>query len=348
EAARRKGARILGPNTLGVWVPATGLNTIFVKQEASFTGGTISFITQSGSVGVVSTDNASLAGFRLGAFVGLGNKCDLDELDFLEYFGKDENTKTIMLYLESFNDGKKLMKLCSEITLRKPVVILKAGRTARGSSAASSHTGKLAGSDLVVDAAIRQSGCIRANDDEELVDFAKVLDMARPLRGNRIAVVTSAGGYGVMATDYIESDEFGVGMRMATFSEQTKAKLREVVFSFASVGNPIDLTATCDNSTYDKVLSILQEEEDVDAILCVTFFQPALLTPDLLNIVAKHAVSGRKPLVALTIGGTEALKHLQKFTELGVPAFNSTRRAIKALQALYLRGQYLIKKGVVF
>jgi len=177
------------------------------------------------------------------------------------------------------------------------------------------------------------------------VDFAKALNMSKPLKRNRIAVLTSAGGYGVMATDYIESRDFGVGMQMATFSEATKVCLREVVFSFASVGNPIDLTATCDNSTYDKVLSILQDEEGVDAILCVTFFQPALLTEELLDIVAKHAVHGRKPLVALTIGGQETLKHLQRFTELGVPAFNSTRRAVKALKVMYDRGQYLLKEG---
>ena len=201
------GTRILGPNSLGVFLPSAKMDTIFVEHgdRALAGGGSVAFVTQSGSVGVESLGLASNTGFGMYAFVGLGNKCDLDEVDFLRHFGRDPHVRCLAFYLESLDRGRDFLREARLVARDKPVVVLKAGRGVSAASAVSSHTGRLAGSSLVAAGAFRQFGILSVLDDEELCDAAKTLAGLPLPRGNRVAIVTPAGGYGVMAADYVES-----------------------------------------------------------------------------------------------------------------------------------------------
>lgn len=226
------GIEILGPNSLGVFLPETGLDTIFVEHgdKALSGGGGIAFITQSGSVGTEALGLASNAGYGMRAFVGLGNKIILNETDFLEYFSEDSKVNCLAFYAESIDDGKIFLEKAKEVAREKAIVVLKAGRTVSGQHAVSSHTGKLAGSDRVVNGAFHQYGVQRAFDEEEICDASKALSMLPIPGGNRIGIITAAGGYGVMCTDYIEQKYPRAELKMAEFSPGTRDKIKRLIF----------------------------------------------------------------------------------------------------------------------
>ena len=343
ETAKKHGARIIGPNTVGIYIPSTGVNTALVVPERSrFPGdGDIAFITQSGALGLLTMDSVAMFNVGFSAFINLGNRVDVSENELLEFFGNDENSKVIIMYIESFRDGKEFMRIASQVTHNKPVVVLKAGRTARGGKAASLHTGALGGSDAVADGAFKQCGVIRAYDEVELVDYARALAYGKPIHGDRIAVVTSAGGVGVVTTDYIESDTRGIGMKMAELSHETKRKIKEEVVPFASVENPVDMTAQASDDDYDGVLEALNADPNVDAILVYALFQTPLISEKLADIITKWHHKGDKPIVVGTIGSEFAMRMATKFEENKVPVYTSIERAVKALKVLRMRGAYL-------
>ncbi|RKX87233.1 MAG: CoA-binding protein, partial [Spirochaetes bacterium] len=221
------GLEILGPNTLGIFLPETGLDTIFVEHgdKALAGGGSVAFITQSGSVGTEALGVASNTGYGMRAFVGLGNKILLNETDFLEYFHEDKKVNCIAIYAESIDDGKVFLEKAKVIAQKKAIIVLKAGRSAAGQHAVSSHTGKLAGSDRVVNGAFHQYGIQRAFDEEEICDASKTLSMLPLPEGNRVAVITAAGGYGVMCTDYIEQKYPRADLKMAELDKNTREKI---------------------------------------------------------------------------------------------------------------------------
>jgi len=341
--ARKYGTRIIGPNTVGIYIPSTGVNTALVVRERSrFPGdGEIAFITQSGALGLLTMDSVSMYDVGFSAFINLGNRVDVNENELLEYFGEDKKSKVVIMYIESFADGREFMKVARKVSKKKPIVILKAGRTARGGKAASLHTGALGGSDAVADGAFKQCGVIRAYDEIELVDYGRALAYGRPVRGDRIAVVTSAGGVGVVTTDYIESEVRGIGMKMADLSEETKKKIKEEVVPFASVENPIDMTAQASDDDYDGVLEALNEDENVDAILVYALFQTPLISEKLVDIITRWHRKGKKPLVVGTIGSDFALEMMKRFEKNRVPVFPSIERSVKALKILRERAKIL-------
>ncbi|MBN2049198.1 MAG: CoA-binding protein [Spirochaetales bacterium] len=339
----RYGCRILGPNSLGVFFPESGLDTIFVEHgdRALAEGGGIAFITQSGSVGVESLGLASNAGFGMRAFVGTGNKADLNEHDFLDYFGADSGTSCLAFYLESIESGREFLEQAGAIAAKKPVVVLKAGRTAAGGAAVSSHTGRLAGSDNVVDGAFRQYGIQRAYDDEELCDAAKALSMVRPAAGNRVAVITPAGGFGVMCTDYIESPDRRANLTMAHLAPATVTRIRKVSLPFASAANPVDLTAGADDTMFLETLKALLEDDGVDIVICITFFAPPSISKDLPEKMATLIRKAEKPVLIFTQYGPFTAGYLKRFYELGVAGFSAIRRTVRAARFLVERGMIL-------
>lgn len=341
------GTRILGPNTLGVFMPETGLNTIFVEHgdKALSGGGGVALLTQSGSVGAEALGYAANIGFGMRVFVGLGNKIDLDELDFLKYFGKDRKTKSIAIYVESIEKGKAFLEEAASVSLEKPVIVLKAGRSSAGQSAVSSHTGKLAGSDRVIDGAFKQYGILRVLDDEELSDAAKVLSMASLPAGNRIAVLTAAGGYGVMCSDYIEEKNVKAELAMAELSEQTSMRLKAVNVEYASSKNPVDITAGADSSNYSENLKILLEDDGVDMVLCVAFFAPVGISEDLVTGIAEISRQFDKPVIVFTEYGPFTDSYLKRFYNEGIPGFPSIVRAVRAARFLVERKQLVENLG---
>jgi len=341
--ARKYGARIIGPNTVGIYVPSTGVNTALIVPERSrFPGdGDIAFVTQSGALGLLTMDSVAMYDVGFSAFINLGNRVDVNENELLEFFGKDSKSKVIILYIESFRDGRKFMEVVRNVSKKKPIVVLKAGRTVRGGKAASLHTGALGGSDAVADGAFKQCGVIRAYDEVELVDFARALAYGKPIKGEKIAVVTSAGGVGVVTTDYIESEIRGIGMKMAELSEATKKRIKEEVVPFASVENPVDMTAQASDDDYDGVLEALNRDENVDAILVYALFQTPLISERLVDIITKWHREGEKPIVVGTIGSEFALRMMRRFERNRVPVFPSIERSVKALKVLHERAKIL-------
>lgn len=341
EIIRGSGTRLLGPNTMGVMSKRSGLDTFFISEERSRRPprGPVALLSQSGAVTVSSMEKLRASGLGVSVVVGLGNKADITENELLDYLGKDRATKCIAMYLESFADGRRFFEIASRITPAKPMVLLKSGRTSSGIKAANSHTGAIAASsDMLVDGALAQAGVVRAYDEEELVDYAKALTCIGRIKGDRICVVASAGGYGVITADYVESKDHGAGLRMAALSESTKDELRNVVPGFASVENPVDLTASVTDEMYESVLSTLQKDPGIDGIMMSLELQPPNVTKELIEVAARRSRSPGAPVVVSLFAGqrTDALVRL--LGRRGVVAYPTIWRAVRALGVLARRG----------
>jgi acyl-CoA synthetase (NDP forming) len=345
ELCKGSGTRVLGPNSLGIFLPEENIDSIFVEHgdQVLEKGGSVACVLQSGSVGIESIWYAASIGFGMRAFVGLGNKLDLSEIDFLDYFSKDEKTKCLAFYLESIDRGREFLEAAKRVSAKKPVVILKAGRTKTGMSAVSLHTGKLAGDDKLVDDAFKQFGIQRAADEEEYIDMSKTLSMLPPAPGNRVAVVTPAGGYGIMATDYIEDESSRVKLAMARLSDASKKRIRDATFSFASCSNPVDITATANDAMFAESIDALVEDENVDIVICITFFAPPGITKNLADLVAERVKKSAKPIIVFSTYGTYTESVLEGFYRQGVAGFPSILRAVKAARYLVERAQILEK-----
>ena len=345
EVPKLHGCRILGPNSLGIFIPSERLDTIFVEHgdRALANGGGIAFITQSGSVGVEALGLASNTGFGLRAFIGLGNKCDLDELDFLRYFADDPHTDCLAFYLESIEHGTAFLEEAKTVSRRKPVVILKAGRTPGGIKAVSSHTGRLAGSDDIVSGLFRQNGIIRAVDDEELCDAAKSLSILPLPKGNRVAVVTPAGGFGVICVDYIESYYRGIDLKLAALSPETLETIGRKVLPFAAIGNPVDLTAGADDEMFGVALDALLADDAVDIIICTALFAPPAISDSLVDVIAKRTRISKKPILVFTQYGPFTDLYLRRMHSAGIVGFPSIARVVRAARLLVERQELMEK-----
>jgi acyl-CoA synthetase (NDP forming) len=342
------GTRLLGPNTMGVLVPKTGLDTIFIPRERSPRPGPgdVAIVSQSGAVSVAFMEKAASSRVGLSACIGLGNKADIDEIDILQLLADHDETRCIALYLESFSDGRRFLNLARAVSLKKPIVLLKSGRSAAGSAAARSHTGAIASSsDALVDGALRQAGVVRVYDEEELLDVAKALSRIGHISGDRVCVVASAGGYGVVTADLVESTQNGAGLRMATLCEETRAALREVVPQFASVGNPVDLTAAVTDDMYDRVLGILKRDAGIDVIVMSLELQPPGISERLVDVAERHSRSTGPPLVIGAFGGSRADALLQSLEERRMVAYPTLWRAVRAIRALSRRGEFLSRQN---
>ncbi|MGD8241182.1 MAG: CoA-binding protein [Desulfobacterales bacterium] len=348
KLAHQSESRILGPNSLGIFNPRERLDTIFVEHgdKALSPGGGVAFITQSGSVGVEALGLASNVGYGLRAFVGLGNKCDLDELDFLDFFGGDPETRCLAFYLENIAHGRQFLEKAREVTRCKPVIVLKAGRTPSGARAVSSHTGRLAGMDAVVGGAFRQYGIQRVVDDEELCDASKCLALLPAAPGNRVAVLTPAGGFGVMCADYIEVDQRGIPLSMATLHPGTVERIRSATLPYAACDNPVDLTASADDEMFGASLDALLADDGVDIVICTTFFSPPAISDGLIEAVAARARQHPKPILTVTQYGPFTNLYLRRFHDAGVVGFPSISRAVRAARFLVERARILASLGV--
>jgi acyl-CoA synthetase (NDP forming) len=343
EATRGTRTRILGPNTMGVFVPSIGLDSSMIPIDRSKRPkkGNIAMVSQSGAVSVAFLEKAEAAGVGISACVGLGNESDIKENELLDYLSNDKNTKCIAFYLESFSDGRVFLNTARIMAKKKPIVVLKSGRTSTGETAAKSHTGALSSSDPVVDGVLRQAGIVRAYDEEELLDVAKALTFVNQIKGDRICVVASAGGFGVIATDYVESVNHGVGLSMARLSSRTVDELKTIAPEFSSVRNPVDLTSGVTDEMYDSVLGILMEDPGIDCIMMSLEMQPPHITRKLLDVAEARAGSGKMPLVVSAFAGADSGAIMRELARHGIPAYPGLWRALRAIRALSDRGRYL-------
>lgn len=335
------GIRLLGPNTLGVVAPHTGLDTIFVRHEMSVFAnpGDVSLVTQSGSVGVEALGMLAGTGMGIRTFLGLGNQQDLDVVDALTYLARDEGTRVVALYLESVENGRGLQEAVRRLVeTDRPVAVLKVGRTDRGSEAAASHTGRMAGEHAVFQGAMEQAGAVRAGDDEHLMDLARALAFCPSTEGRSLAVVSAAGGYAVLGTDLVLESDGDTDLAMATFSEETRKKLSQAVPPYGSVQNPIDMTGVAHDDMYEHVVDTLVKAGEVDGLLCFLSWGPHGLSHRTVDTLAR-AAHGDKPVIVHAMGGPETEALITELTVRRVAAYPSMRRAVAALRGLVAWGR---------
>lgn len=346
DIPRKFSSRILGPNTIGV--RASGgedgiLDTVFIRVTDRYMAKNegIAFISQSGSVASGALEYAANTGFSLRALVGLGNKCDLMETDFIDYFKNDAKTICLMLYLESMDCGKPFLEQLRDLARVKPVVLLKTGRTASAAAAVSSHTGRMAGADGVIDGACRQFGIVRAYTENQLLDAARVLAMNPLPKGNRVAMVTSAGGYGVMACDLVETPDRKVSLAMAKLRPETMRSIAKATFPFVSPRNPVDITPSHTEDMLLKTLDLVLADPGVDMVLATAFFATPFMSPAIIPRLAERAARGGKPLLIVSRTGKDTEEHLYEMHRHGLLAFPTLDRAVFGLRCLMERGLWM-------
>ncbi len=340
QSARNHGYRIIGPNSLGVIAPHRDLNASFARTTPL--KGSIAFFSQSGAFCTAAIEYSvrELLGFS--AFISSGNKADVDDADMITYFANDPKTKCIAAYMESTRKGKELFRAMSRASLKKPIVILKAGRSERGAKAASSHTGALAGSDAAFDAAFKQTGVYRARTMSELFDASEALASQPPLTGNGVAIVTNAGGMGVIATDYAND----LGLELSVLSKETLDSIGKACPPTWSWGNPIDIIGDADTARYANVLRVVGGAPEVKGILVIAARQAVTNLFQIAKWISITAKLSGKPTVAC-FAGIDDPESEAFLDSKGIPVVPVPERAVTALHALSARGKFLTKKGLL-
>jgi len=328
DICRKNNVRMLGPNVLGLINTYHSMNASFDVHMPK--KGNISVISQSGAVCGAIIRWADLRQIGLAKVISIGNKADINEIDLLEALADDDDTKVIVGYLENIVDGKEFIRAAEKASQKKPVIIFKAGTSSAGVKAASSHTGSLAGADVAYGAAFRRSGVIRADTFEQLYDFATAFSMQPVPKGNSVAIVTNAGGLGVICADAVENS----GMKVAQLDHQTATALKKKLPNAASVGNPIDVLGDADPERYHIAVKTAIEAESVDAVVALLTVQDLTRGIDIAKVISECA-NGTKPLLACFMGGKDALPALEELVARNLPDFTSPERMVTALKAMY-------------
>jgi acetyltransferase len=326
---------LLGPNCLGMMNGSAGVNASFAAGQPGL--GSIAFFSQSGALCVAILDWALGANIGFSKFVSLGNKAVLDEADMLEYLNRDEETKVILGYIENVEHGDEFLKEARRASLNKPVIMIKSGTTAAGAKAASSHTGAIAGSDQSYTAAFHQSGVIRVGDVATLFNLAQAFSSQPLPKGPNLAVVTNAGGPGILAADAADRSK----LSMAELSPRTIQKLQDFLPSYAAFYNPVDIVADADAKRYRQTLDVIGEDPMVHSIL-------ALLTPTAsvdiekaAEAVIRTARKWAKPVFACFMGKTKVAGARKMLMDAGVPCYAFPEPAVHSIETMY---QYYLWK----
>jgi acetyltransferase len=338
EKARASGMRLLGPNCIGVINTGNRLNTTFAKKAPP--RGPISFVSQSGAIctSVIEYSMEEYMGFA--NFVSIGNKSDLEDSDIIEYYANDPSTKCVSIYMESAKDGRRFYEtLKKKVVPRKPVVILKAGRTASGARAASSHTGALAGSDTAYSAAIQESGAIRAFTMLELFDFSRALAYQPPVMGDGIAIISNAGGPAVIAADVA----YDIGLPLATLSPDTLEAIDSVCPPTWSRNNPVDVIGDSDLDRYQRVLELLVKAPEVHGVITIVGPQAVMPLEDVAHAIVDVSRTTQKPFTASFVGVVSQVSE-DYLDSHGIPEMEVPERPVRAMKALHHRGQYLRRR----
>lgn len=339
KIARGSGMRILGPNIFGVYSAKGKLNATFGPKNIK--EGNVAFITQSGALGIALMGKTQTEGIGLSAMVSEGNKADLGESDLLEYFLYDEKTKVIFLYLESLKNGELFLRIAQKLTKQKPIIVLKAGVSKRGTLAAASHTGSLAGDDKIFDAAMKQAGIIRANNVNQAITWIKFLSEAPLPKGKNTLIITNGGGAGVLTTDYCEK----YNLKLRDDFDNLKKIYGDVVPYFGSTKNPIDLTGQATYIEYGKALKRAIEDKDTHSIICLGCETAVFDTKNLRTTILENynVVRDKKPIVFSFVGGKKTEEDLLSLRFLNIPIFGESEEAVSCLGILY-KHYYNIQK----
>jgi acetyl coenzyme A synthetase (ADP forming)-like protein len=332
---RAHGARLVGPNCLGIASASVSLNATFAPR--AFTAGRIGFSSQSGALGLALLERAEARGIGVSAFVSIGNKADVSSNDLLEWWEDDPGTDLVLMYLESFGNPRKFARLARRLAREKPILAMKSGRSRAGRKAAGSHTAALAGSDTAVDAIFRQAGVLRADTLVELLDVAALLSSQPVPRGRRVAVLTNAGGLGILCADACES----AGLELPVLSEQTREAIAALLPVEASTANPVDMLGSATAASYRVVLPAVLADPGIDAVI-VLFVPPVAVATVDVGAAISDAVAETettKPVLAVILAAEGAPATLRRSAP--VPAFAYPEAAAKALGRAAERADWL-------
>ena len=334
EIAKQSGLRIIGPNCLGVMnlAPQTMMNSTFLKVTPK--SGGIALVSQSGAICAALVEDASAQGIGFSAVISMGNKVDLNEVDILKILAEHEQTKVIVMYLEDLGNGPEFLKICKQITrlnpIKKPIIVLKSGRSPEGAKAAMSHTGALMGSDEIYDALLKQSGAIRVDTMEELFDYATAFSKQElPTQGD-LVIVSNAGGPAIISTDACSK----LGIRMAKI-EEIRPKINAVIPPWGSSRNPVDIVGDADFNRFDNVLNEVLAHPNVGSVIVMCTPSATLdynkLAEVVVNMSKKHP---NKTMLASLMGLDEGIKNKEILAQGGIPHYTYAETAIRSLNAM--------------
>jgi len=326
---RRYGMRMIGPNCMGVinTESSVRLNATFASALAE--RGNVGFVSQSGALGEAILADAMRWGIGVAMFVSMGNKADVSANDLLEYWEDNDDIQAILLYLESFGNPRKFTQIARRITRKKPIIAVKAGRTAAGARAASSHTGSIVGLDIATDSLLEQCGVLRVGTMGEL--FVKAAALAnQPIpEGDRVAIVTNAGGPGILCTDAC----IGRGLPLAEFGAATRRALKRALPAEASIANPVDMIASADAETYRAVLKRVRKDPGVDGIIAI-FVSPITIDAFEVARAIAEAADGTKPMLCVFMGKQRSAEGIDELRRSRVPVYRFPGEAASAWSAL--------------
>ncbi|MGB8886394.1 MAG: bifunctional acetate--CoA ligase family protein/GNAT family N-acetyltransferase [Candidatus Korobacteraceae bacterium] len=331
--------RLIGPNCLGVMNPIRGLNATFAHTVAR--SGNVAFISQSGALCTAVLDWSLQQNVGFSAFVSIGSMLDVNWGDLVDYFGNDPRTHSIVLYMESIGDARSFLSAAREVSLTKPVIVIKAGRTAAAAKAAASHTGSLTGSDDVLEAAFRRTGVLRVNSIAEIFFMSDVLAKQPRPHGNRLCIVTNAGGPGVLATDALVNG----GGELAELSAETMKAFDEILPAQWSHNNPVDILGDAEPERYAKSLEIAAKDPSIDGMLVVLTPQEMTNPTQIAEKLKPYAKGLGKPVLASWMGGTEVSAGEEILKQAGIPTFEFPDAAVNAFNYMWkysynLKGLY--------
>ncbi len=331
EIAKKYNIKVIGPNCLGVMnlAPKTMMNSTFLKITPK--SGEIALVSQSGAICAALVEDASAQGIGFSAVVSMGNKADMNEIDVLEMLADHEQTKVIVMYLEDMGDGQKFLKICKNITknLKKPVLVLKSGRSPEGAKAAMSHTGALMGSDEIYEALLKQSGAIRVDTMGELFDYATAFSKQPfPLDGD-LVIVSNAGGPAIISTDACSK----LGIKMAKIDD-IRPKIDAVIPPWGSSRNPVDIVGDADYNRFNNVLENVLSHKNVGTVIAMCTPSATLDYNKLAEVIVSMSKKYKKTILASLMGLDEGIKNRQIMAEGGVPYYTYAEAAIQTLKAM--------------
>ncbi|MGC8895750.1 MAG: acetate--CoA ligase family protein [Candidatus Bathyarchaeia archaeon] len=335
----KHGVRILGPNTImGVINTANGLNTTF-ERDTMPKRGNIAVISQSGGVGACILDWACFYNVGISKFAFMGDKIDVDDVDLLQYFGRDKQTRVICLYMEGVKNGRAFIETARKIVKEKPILALKGGITEESAHRAKSHTASLAGKDEIFEAALKKAGIIRVEDVEALMDAAIALSKQPPMRGEHVAIVSNVGGPAILAGDAVVRNN----LKLAALTEETKRKI-ESSYPGVDATNPIDMIADARADRYEKVLELVLSDRNVDGVLIINMLKSCFFEPKDAKVIPKVAKKyPGKPVVDVPAGGEDFALVFKVLGNTNIPLYNLPEKAVKALKVLREYGKIVEK-----
>jgi len=333
EIGKKYNLRIIGPNCLGVMnlAPQTMMNSTFLKITPK--SGGIALVSQSGAICAALVEDASAQGIGFSAVISMGNKVDMNEVDILKILAEHEQTKVIVMYLEDLGNGPEFLKICKQITrlnaVKKPILVLKAGRSPEGAKAAMSHTGALMGSDEIYDALLKQSGAIRVDTMEELFDYATAFSkQPLPTQGD-LVIVSNAGGPAIISTDACSK----LGIKMAKI-EEIRPKINAVIPPWGSSRNPVDIVGDADFNRFDNVLNEVLAHPNVGSVIVMCTPSATLDYNKLAEVTVNVSTKYNKTILASLMGLDEGVKNKEILAQGGIPYYNYAETAIRSLKAM--------------